>query len=77
MDDLGHNDPEGAPGDTDSVAAYIDAQKAEIAARDKTIAEQAKAIADRDAVIKALMDGQAENTRHNEQPSRFQKLLRI
>lgn len=77
MADLEPKDPEGAPGDTDSVAAYIDAQKAEIAARDKTIAEQAKAIADRDAVIKALMDGQTENARRTEQPSRFQKLLRI
>ena len=77
MADLEPKDPEGAPDGTDSVAAYIDAQKAEIAARDKTIAEQAKAIADRDAVIKALMDGQAENTRRTEQPSRFQKLLRI
>ena len=77
MADLEPKDPEGASDDIDSVAAYIDAQKAEIAARDKTIAEQAKAIADRDAVIKALMDGQVENTRHTEQPSRFQKLLRI
>ena len=77
MADLEHNALEGAPDDTDSVAAYIDAQKAEIAARDKTISEQAKAIADRDAVIKALMDGQTENTRKAEQPSRFQKLLRI
>lgn len=77
MADLEPKAPEGAPDDTDSVAAYIDAQKEEIAARDKTIAEQAKAIADRDAVIKALMDGQAENTHKAEQPTRFQKLLRI